>query len=74
MHEGNEVGRRYGYEEDREAVARPMTAEEREQWFHIRQAVPALAYALMGIFDDDTMYEASTQAEEIERKIDDEWN
>ena len=51
MHEGNEVGRRYGYEEDREAVARTMTPEEHNHWFHIRQAVPALAYALMGIFE-----------------------
>ncbi|MEK0324537.1 MAG: hypothetical protein QQN63_02440 [Nitrosopumilus sp.] len=28
-----------------------MTPEEHNHWFHIRQVVPALAYALMGIFD-----------------------
>lgn len=74
MHEGNEIGRRYGFEEDREAVEYRMTPTEYRQWFHIRQAVPALAYTLMGIFDSDEMYQAPTQAEEIERKIDDEWN
>jgi hypothetical protein len=50
-HEGEQVGRAFGYAEDEEATSYPMTPKEGRRWHNIRQATPSLAYTLMGIFD-----------------------
>lgn len=55
--EGVEIGRGLGFVEDREAVEYHMTPAEYRRWHHARQATPALAYCLMGIFDNDEVYE-----------------
>lgn len=71
-YEGEQIGRAFGYAEDEEATAYPMTREKYRHWHNIRQATPALAYTLMGIFDSE-IYEAESKAEIRERAIGNEW-
>jgi hypothetical protein len=51
-YEGEQCGRAFGFAEDEEATAYPMTPELKALWSHRRQATPSLAYGLMGMFDD----------------------
>ena len=57
-YEGEQIGKSFGYWEDEEATLIPMTPELYAQWHNIRQATPALAYCLMGMFDNDDLYMA----------------
>ena len=47
------VGRQYGFASDEEAVAYPMTLEERRRWSMPNQHVSMLAFDLIGMFEDD---------------------
>ena len=59
--EGEQIGKGFGYAEDEEATAYPMTPELYAQWHNIRQATPSLAYCLMGVFDNDQYEEAQSE-------------
>jgi hypothetical protein len=45
-----EIGLELGFASNNEAMTRPMTAEDHQRWFHQRQAVAMLAFALDGTF------------------------
>ncbi len=70
--EGEQVGRAFGYAEDEEATAYPMTREDHRRWHGSRQATPSLAYCLMGVFDN-LVYVPETAAEAREKEIESEW-
>ena len=62
-HEGEQIGRDFGYAEDEEATLVPMTPELYAQFHNVRQATPSLAYCLMGMFDDLTAEDPTEYAE-----------
>jgi hypothetical protein len=60
-YEGEQIGKSFGYTEDEELTIYPMTPELHRRWHNIRQATPSLAYALMGIFDNDDYDEQESE-------------